>query len=70
MNPSRSSIMPQAAPPRLRGTLSCLLAWIVAATERSRQRRALAALSDSQLDDIGVSRRDVSRETAKRFWRM
>jgi uncharacterized protein YjiS (DUF1127 family) len=39
------------------------------ALERSRQRRALHGLSDAMLRDIGLSRRDVTRETAKPFWR-
>ena len=37
--------------------------------ERSRQRRALAQLSDAMLQDIGVTRDDVARESAKPFWR-
>jgi uncharacterized protein YjiS (DUF1127 family) len=37
--------------------------------ERSRQRRALWALDDHMLKDIGISRADVFRETRKPFWR-
>jgi uncharacterized protein YjiS (DUF1127 family) len=36
--------------------------------ERGRQRRALATLSDTQLQDIGLTRSDVMEETAKPFW--
>jgi uncharacterized protein YjiS (DUF1127 family) len=36
--------------------------------ERWRQRRALAALDDRLLGDIGLTRADVAREAAKPFW--
>jgi len=39
--------------------------WI----ERTRQRKALAALDDHQLRDIGVTRVDAARECGKPFWR-
>jgi uncharacterized protein YjiS (DUF1127 family) len=35
---------------------------------RSRTRRALAALSDYELRDIGLTRDDVRKEIAKPFW--
>jgi uncharacterized protein YjiS (DUF1127 family) len=35
---------------------------------RYRQRRALAALSDSMLKDLGLSRGEAYRESAKPFW--
>ncbi|HYG85835.1 MAG TPA: DUF1127 domain-containing protein [Azospirillum sp.] len=37
--------------------------------ERRRQRRALEALSDHMLSDIGISRADVEHEAEKPFWR-
>jgi uncharacterized protein YjiS (DUF1127 family) len=37
-------------------------------TERYRQRRALASLSDHILKDLGLSRSDAGRESGKRFW--
>ena len=37
--------------------------------DRARQRRALAALDDRLLADIGLSRTDVVRETSKPFWK-
>ena len=42
-----------------------------AATWRDRysQRRALIALSDRALHDIGVGRSEIWREYAKPFWR-
>jgi uncharacterized protein YjiS (DUF1127 family) len=41
-----------------------LLLWM----ERYRQRRALNALSDHMLKDLGLSRSDAGREFGKRFW--
>lgn len=39
--------------------------WI----ERSRQRRVLADLNDRALADIGITRSEAARESAKPFWR-
>jgi uncharacterized protein YjiS (DUF1127 family) len=36
--------------------------------DRSRQRRALAALDDRLLRDVGLSRADVEREYNRPFW--
>ncbi len=41
-----------------------LLLWL----ERYRQRRALGAMSDHMLKDLGLSRSDAGRESGKRFW--
>lgn len=38
-------------------------------TERRRQRRALLALDDHLLQDIGLSRADAVREGRKPFWK-
>lgn len=46
-------------------TADMLLAWL----ERTRQRRLLVTLDDRMLDDIGLSRSDVLRESDKPFWR-
>jgi len=45
--------------------LDAILSWI----DRYRQRRALQAMSDHMLHDIGLSRADVDRVTSKQFWR-
>ncbi|WP_042689898.1 DUF1127 domain-containing protein [Azospirillum sp. B506] len=37
--------------------------------ERRRQRRALEALPDHLLSDIGISRADADHEAEKPFWR-
>ena len=39
-------------------------AWLV----RARERRALAALDERTLKDIGLSRYDISAELARRPW--
>jgi len=36
---------------------------------RSRDRRALATMSDRSLRDIGLTRYDAAREASKPFWR-
>ncbi len=45
-----------------------LLQYVLAWSERIRQRRALLTLDDWMLKDIGLSRADVMREYDKRFW--
>jgi uncharacterized protein YjiS (DUF1127 family) len=52
-----------------RGTtaiVDMVLGWL----ERARQRRALMALSDHMLHDIGLSRAQAYGEAAKLFWRV
>lgn len=41
------------------------ISWL----ERMRERRQLAALSDTMLKDIGVSRADVEHVVEKPFWK-
>ena len=45
--------------------LDAYLSW----AEVSRQRRALLALSDDMLKDIGISRSQADAEGSKPFWR-
>ena len=49
---------------------SCARLWsqFVLWRQRTRQRHQLAALSDRQLDDIGISREQADCEAAKPFW--
>jgi uncharacterized protein YjiS (DUF1127 family) len=44
--------------------LARLLHW----HELARQRRALRALSDHMLKDIGISRAEAEREASRPFW--
>ncbi|MBN8245301.1 DUF1127 domain-containing protein [Nitratireductor aquimarinus] len=48
--------------------LQCFAARLALASERYRQRRTLTDLTDEQLRDVGLTRRDVQRESAKPFW--
>ncbi len=45
-----------------------LLRHVLAWSERIRQRRALLALDDWVLKDIGLTRADAVRESDKPFW--
>jgi uncharacterized protein YjiS (DUF1127 family) len=51
--------------PSFAGVLATLERW----AERRRQRRALLALGDSLLKDIGLSAADAWHEGRKPFWR-
>lgn len=59
-----------AAVPRLDGRtrLAAAGVWLGTAYRRYRQRRALLALSDAMLKDIGLSRADALHEGSKGFW--
>ncbi len=46
-----------------------LVLGLLAAQERSRQRRALLGLDHRLLKDIGLTRADVERECGKLLWR-
>ena len=48
----------------LRWSVKTLLLWY----ERARQRRALRALDDHLLSDIGRSREEADREARRPFW--
>ncbi len=49
-----------------RGFWDTLFTW----QDRAAQRRSLEAMSDRMLSDIGLSRADVARMSAKSFWRV
>ena len=53
----------------LRRALAKVAVRAGACADRVRQRRALAALDDRLLRDIGVTARDAAQETGKPFWR-
>jgi uncharacterized protein YjiS (DUF1127 family) len=50
---------------RFAGIRNAFSAWL----GRARDRRALAALDERTLKDIGLSRCDISAEIARRRWR-
>lgn len=54
--------------PSARGVGRALLAWLEAAVQRSRQRRALRELNDDRLRDLGIARHEAVRESRKPFW--
>lgn len=56
------------APATIGSRAMSLLRYPLAWSERMRQRRALLALDDWMLKDIGLSRADVLRESGKPFW--
>lgn len=53
---------------RLRAALSRALLTLLRWQEVARQRRALAAMDDHMLKDIGITRADACREAARPFW--
>lgn len=58
------------APKRLpSGLIGLTLRVFARCYDRHLQRLDLSELTDEQLDDIGLSRRDVERESSKPFWR-
>jgi len=48
---------------------AALRAWIAAAAERQRTRRALALLDDRALRDVGLTRAQADAEVRRPFWR-
>ena len=48
--------------------LNRLRLWRRACAEAARQRRALAALDDRLLDDVGLTREESEREAARPPW--
>lgn len=54
--------------PRARSHSSSLLSRFVQARALARQRKALAELDDTILDDIGLTRMEADREAARPSW--
>ncbi|CAN0654564.1 protein of unknown function [Nitratireductor aquimarinus] len=63
-----SSIRDARRPLSITVMLQRFTARLALASERYRQRCMLSELTDEQLRDVGLSRRDVQRECAKPFW--
>jgi hypothetical protein len=51
------------------GAFGRVLAFLSRGYDRHLQRLDLSQLTDEQLDDIGLSRREATREAARPFWR-
>jgi uncharacterized protein YjiS (DUF1127 family) len=51
-----------------RGATRSALRWLMRLLDRANQRNDLSELSDFQLADIGVTRREAEREAGKWFW--
>jgi uncharacterized protein YjiS (DUF1127 family) len=51
-------------PPLLVRLVDLVLTW----QDRARERRELGRLTDRDLNDIGLSRAEITREAAKPFW--
>ena len=64
----RTSAPEERAPASPGSRAASLLRHILTWAERVRQRRALQALDEWVLKDIGLSRVDVMREYDKPFW--
>lgn len=56
------------APARRRSLLAVALDRLFEWQERAAQRRALLALDDRLLKDVGLTRADVEQEIRKPFW--
>jgi uncharacterized protein YjiS (DUF1127 family) len=57
------------APKRQRRGVAAIAEMVLRWHERARERRALMALSDHMLRDIGLSGAEAHGEAAKPFWR-
>ena len=55
--------------PRVSAVLAGAFQWLRRSYAFYHQRRALLALDDAMLKDIGISRVDALREGNKPFWR-
>jgi uncharacterized protein YjiS (DUF1127 family) len=51
------------------GVAAALARWMKEASARRRGRHALAAMSEAQLKDIGITRLQAELEASKPFWR-
>lgn len=54
-------------PKLLAASLSAFI-WLKDTIDRRRSRRALLALTDAQLKDVGISRADAEKEARRSWW--
>ncbi|OJF93375.1 DUF1127 domain-containing protein [Pararhizobium antarcticum] len=52
----------------LTGAIAAAWRWFQIRRDKARSRLDLAELSDSQLDDIGVTRAEARQESCRSFW--
>ncbi|WP_210211852.1 DUF1127 domain-containing protein [Aquibium carbonis] len=65
---SAPRIRPATSATGISFSLSGLVGRVRLAMERGRQRRDLLELTDRELRDIGLTRRQALREAARPFW--
>jgi uncharacterized protein YjiS (DUF1127 family) len=69
MVPDRSAAGAAGQPAeRLRSALSWVILTLMRWQELARQRRALAAMNDHMLKDLGLTRANALREAGRPFW--
>ncbi len=66
--PGRASAPERRGSTAIGSRAASLLRHILTWPERARERRALLALDDWALKDIGLTRADVMQECDKPFW--
>jgi len=57
-----------AAPITQPGLVTGLINWIIALNAAAVERHKLTSMSDHQLKDLGLTRRDIQRELDKPVW--
>jgi uncharacterized protein YjiS (DUF1127 family) len=67
--PARGARTAPALWPAIRPWAAAALDRLLGWHELARQRRALLALDDRMLKDIGITRADAEREASRPFWR-
>ncbi len=50
------------------GAPAAVWVWLHQRSEKARSRIVLSELTDSELDDIGVTRAEARRESCRPFW--
>jgi uncharacterized protein YjiS (DUF1127 family) len=61
----RQQVLPRSTPILIADMIALVRVW----RERRRARRQLAAMSERELQDIGICRAEIANEIGKPFWR-